>query len=164
MDALDFKALSRLQEFGRDSWKSLGSLLGISAQATADRVEKLKQSGAIRGYAALVDPEAVGLHVAAFIAVTVDRPKHRDAFLERVTSLSEVQECHHVSGDDDFLLKIRCRDTLDLDRLVGDEIKGIAGVVRTRTLVVLRTSKETTALPLVTGPVQTWARPVGSKP
>jgi Lrp/AsnC family leucine-responsive transcriptional regulator len=155
MDALDFKALSRLQEFGRDSWKHLGSLLGITAQAAADRVHKLEQQGVIHGYAALVDADSVGIHVVAFVAVSLERPKHRESFLEHVTSLSEVQECHHVSGDDDYLLKIRCRSTSDLERVVGDQIRGITGVVRTRTTIVLRTTKETTALPLVTGPVQT---------
>lgn len=155
MDALDFKALSRLQEFGRDSWKHLGSLLSITAQAAADRVHKLEQQGVIHGYAALIDPDSVGIHVVAFVAVSLERPKHREAFLEQVTSLSEVQECHHVSGDDDYLLKIRCRRTSDLERVVGDQIRGIPGVVRTRTTIVLRTTKETTVLPLVTGPVQT---------
>lgn len=153
MDALDFKALSRLQEFGRDSWKNLGSLLGITAQAAADRVYKLQEQGVIHGYAALVDPESVGIHATAFVAVSLERPKHREAFLERVTSLSEVQECHHVSGDDDYLLKIRCRGIPDLERVVGDEIRAIPGVVHTRTTIVLRSTKETVLLPLVIGPV-----------
>ncbi len=155
MDALDYKALSRLQQFGRDSWKNLGSLLGITAQAAADRVHKLEEQGVVHGYAALIDPDTVGLHFTAFVSVTLDRSRNREAFLDRVTSLSEVQECHRVSGDDDYLLKLRCRSTSDIERLVGDELRGIPGVSRTRTTIVLRTIKETVALPLVTGPVQT---------
>ncbi|HET7632108.1 MAG TPA: Lrp/AsnC family transcriptional regulator [Gemmatimonadaceae bacterium] len=155
MDALDFKVLRRLQEFGRDSWTNLGSLLGITAQAAADRVHKLEQQGVIHSYAALVDPDAVGLHLMAFVSVTLERPRFRGNFLEHVTSLSEVQECHHVSGDDDYILKLRCRSLSDLERLVSTEIRGMPGVLRTRTTVVLRTSKETLALPLVTGPVET---------
>jgi len=154
MDALDYKALSRLQQFGRDSWKNIGEILGITAQAAADRIHRLEEQGVVHGYAALIDPDAVGLHVTAFIAVSLERPKYREIFLERVSSLSEVQECHHVSGDDDYLLKVRCRGTSDLERVVGDEIKGIPGVARSRTTIVLRTTKETVALPLVTGPVQ----------
>lgn len=154
MDALDYKALSRLQQFGRDSWKHLGEILGITAQAAADRIHRLEEQGVVHGYAALIDPDAVGLHVAAFVAVSLERPRYREAFLERVSSLSEVQECHHVSGDDDYLLKVRCRSTGDLERVVGDEIRAIPGVVRTRTTIVLRSTKETVALPLVTGPVQ----------
>lgn len=154
MDALDYKALSRLQEFGRDSWKNLGELLGITPQATADRIRRLEEQGVIQGYAALVDPEAVGLPLVAFVHVTLERPRYREAFLERVISLSEVQECHHVSGDDDYLLKLRCRGTSDLERVVDDEIRAITGVWRTRTTIVLRGIKETVTLPLVTGPVQ----------
>ena len=155
MDALDFKALSRLQQFGRDTWKNLGELLGITAQATADRVHRMEEQGVIVGYAALVDPDSIGMHVLAFIAVSLERPRHRDAFLEGVDALSEVQECHYVSGDYDYLLKVRCRSTSDLERIVAQEIRGIPGVTRTRTILVLRTTKETVALPVVTGPVQT---------
>jgi Lrp/AsnC family transcriptional regulator, leucine-responsive regulatory protein len=154
MDALDYKALSRLQQFGRDSWKHLGEILGITAQAAADRIHRLEEQGVVHGYAALIDPDSVGLHLTAFVAVSLERPKHREAFLEHTASLSEVQECHHVTGDDDYLLKIRCRGASDLERIVDDEIRGIPGVVRARTTVVLRSTKETVTLPLVTGPVQ----------
>jgi len=154
VDALDFKALSRLQEFGRDSWKNLGSLLGLTAQATADRIHRLEKDGVIHGYAALIDPDSVGLHLTAFVMVSLDRPKNQEAFLTQVASLSEVQECHHVSGDDDYLLKIRCRSTSDLERVVSEEIKPLPGVIRTRSTIVLRSIKETVSLPLVTGPVQ----------
>jgi len=153
VDALDYKALSRLQEFGRDSWRKLGDLLGITAQATADRIHRLEEDGVIQGYAALIDPEAVGLHLMAFVAVTLERPRYREDFLKRVVSLSEVQECHRVSGEDDYLLKIRCRGASDLERLVSDEIRGLPGVGHARTTIVLRTVKETAAVPLVTGPV-----------
>ncbi len=154
VDAVDFKVLSRLQQFGRDSWKRLGELLGLTPQATADRVRRLEQTGVIQGYAAVVDPDAVGIHTLAFVAVSLERPRNREQFLSRVASLTEVQECHHVSGDFDYLLKIRCRNTFDLERLIGEEIKGQGGVGASRTIVALRTVKETTILPLVTGPVQ----------
>ncbi len=153
MDALDYKALSRLQQFGRESWKKLGELLGMTAQATSDRIHRLEEDGVIQGYAALIDPDTVGLHLMAFVAVTLDRPRHREEFLAHVASLSEVQECHHVSGDDDYVLKVRCRGTSDLEKLVSEEIRGPLGVGRTRTTIVLRTIKETVVLPLVTGPV-----------
>lgn len=101
----------------------------------------------ITGYAALVDPEAAGCALTAFVAVTLERPVYRAAFLRRVQSLPEVQECHHVAGEDDFLLKVRCGGTGDLEHIVSEEIKGLDGIARTRTTVVLSTSKETPALP-----------------
>lgn len=150
MDAIDYKAIAALQASGRESWAKLGETLGMTAPAAAERVRRLEDSGVILGYAALVDPESVGAILAAFVAVTLDRPEHRKAFLKRVVKLSEVQECHHVAGDHDYLLKVRCRGPRDLDRVISEEFKSVPGVGRTRTIIVLGTPKETPILPLST--------------
>ncbi len=142
------KAIALLQGAGRESWTRLGETLGVTGPAAAERVRRLEERGVIRGYAALVDPEAVGARLTAFVAVTLRRPKHRRAFLKRVAALAEVQECHHVAGDDDYLLKVRCSDSRHLDRVLSEELKGVPGVLRTRTTIVLGTVKETTMLPL----------------
>jgi Lrp/AsnC family transcriptional regulator, leucine-responsive regulatory protein len=148
MDAIDRKTVAHLQTAGRESWTRLGETLGVTGPAAAERVRRLEERGVIRGYAALLDPEAVGARLTAFVAVTLEHPKHRRAFLKCVESLAEVQECHHVAGDDDYLLKVRCSDTGHLDRVLSEELKGIPGVMRTRTTIVLGTVKETTVLPL----------------
>jgi Lrp/AsnC family transcriptional regulator, leucine-responsive regulatory protein len=148
MDTTDTIALTRLQADGRESWAALGTALGMTGPAAAERVRRLEAHGVIRGYAAVLDAEAVGAVLTAFIAVTLGRPKDRPQFLALVAALPEVQECHHVAGDDDFILKVRCRGTADLERLLTHELKGLPGVVRTRTTVVLGTVKETSALPL----------------
>ena len=145
---MDSEILSRLQANGRESWAALGQALGVTGPAIAERVRKLEERGAIRGYTALLDPDQLGLPLLAFVAVTLERPDHRAAFLERIQSLPEVQECHHVAGDYDYLVKIRCRGTSDLDRLISDELKSFEGIVRTRTIIVLKTTKESTALAL----------------
>lgn len=142
------KTVAHLQAAGRESWTRLAELLGVTGPAAAERVRRLEERGVIRGYAALLDPEAVGASLMAFVAVTLRRPKHRRAFLKRVAALTEVQECHHVAGDDDYLLKVRCSDTGHLDRVLSEELKGVPGVLRTRTTIVLGTVKETTVLPL----------------
>src|SRR5271163_4718514 len=111
MDAIDLKAIAALQKSGRESWATLGATLGMTGPAAAERVHKLEADGVIRGYAALVDPHAVGAALTAYIAVTLDRPASRVPFLRRVGRLSEIQECHHVAGDDDYLLKVRCAGT-----------------------------------------------------
>ncbi len=133
---------------GRATWAELAGRVQLSAPATADRVRRLEERGIIQGYAALVDAAFVGCGLTAFIAVTLERPVYRAAFLERVQQLPEVQECHHVAGEDDFLLKVRCASTGELERIVSDEIKGLDGIAHTRTTVVLSTSKETPVLPL----------------
>ena len=102
----------------------------------------------IQGYAAQINPEAVGCDLTAFIAVSLGQAKHRAAFLQKVHELPEIQECHHVTGEDDYWLKVRCRNTKDLERLVSEELKGLAGVLKTRTTIVLSTAKETSALPI----------------
>lgn len=145
---LDYKAIGHLMAHGRASWAELAGILGLSAPAAADRVRRLEERGVIRGYAALVDPEAIGLGITAFVAVSLEKPEHRAAFLDMILRFPEVQECHHVAGEDDYLLKLRCRGTQDLERLVSDELKGLPGVQRTRTTIALSTVKETPVLPL----------------
>jgi Lrp/AsnC family transcriptional regulator, leucine-responsive regulatory protein len=148
MDTMDIKTVGHLQSAGRESWTRLAELLGVTGPAAAERVRRLEERGVIRGYAALLDPQAIGASLTAFVAVTLRRPKHRRAFLKRVAALAEVQECHHVAGDDDYLLKVRCSNTGHLDRVLSDELKGVPGILRTRTTIVLGTLKETTVLPL----------------
>jgi Lrp/AsnC family leucine-responsive transcriptional regulator len=148
VDTIDIKAVERLQVAGRESWATLGVALGMTGPAAADRVRRLEADGVIRGYAALVDPEAVGAGLTAFVSVTLERPGNRAAFLRRVARLTAIQECHHVAGDYDYLLKVRCAGTADLDHLLTDELKAVPGIVRTRTTVVLRTLKESVVVPL----------------
>lgn len=148
LTAYDSKAVRLLMNQGRATWTELAQHLGLSAPAAADRVRRLEERGVIRGYAALIDPEAAGYPLAAFVTVVLDRPDRRAAFLKRVAALAEVLECHHVAGDDDYLLKVRCRNTADLDRLLVESLKSIPGVVRTRTAIVLSTAKETVRVPL----------------
>lgn len=133
---------------GRITWSELAGILELSAPATAERVRRLEERKIIKGYTALIDPEAVGCELTAFIAVTLERPEHRVAFLQRVQELAEIQECHHVTGEDDYLLKVRCRNTRGLEQLVSENLKGLPGILRTRTTIVLSTTKETPVLPL----------------
>jgi len=148
LDDLDSKAIQALVASGRISWSELAQQMGLSAPAAADRVRKLEERGIIKGYTAILDAEALGYPLTAFVAVTLERPERRKAFMARLDKLPEVQECHHVAGDDDYLLKVKTKGTRDLDRLLSEEIKGIPGVVRTRTTIVLSTWKETLAVPV----------------
>ena len=148
MDTSDLKALSELMMNGRMTWAELASCLGLSSPATAERVHRLEVQGVIRGFAALVDPEAVGCGLTAFIAVTLEHSEHREHFLQKMAEMQEVQECHHIAGEDDYMLKVRCRGTRDLERVVSGQIKSVPGVTRTRTAIVMNTHKETPAPPV----------------
>jgi len=148
IDALDRKVLKLLMRNGRATWAELGQLLGLSAPSAAERVRKLEQRGVIRGYAALIDPGSVGRPLTAYISVSLASHRNRAAFLRAIAKMEQVAECHHVAGDDDYLLKVRCRGTEDLDHLLAKELKEKLGVARTRTTIVLSTAKESVRVPI----------------
>jgi Lrp/AsnC family leucine-responsive transcriptional regulator len=147
LDSLDSKALRLLTDRGRATWAELAQQLNLSAPAAADRVRRLEERGIIRGYAALIEPASVGYPLTAYVSVSLDRPQHRFELLDYAKATGEVAECHHVAGDEDYLLKFRCRGTEDLDRLLI-ELKNLNGVSRTRATVVLSTAKESVAVPI----------------
>jgi len=151
-DSIDTKAMRHLMQDGRASWADLGAVLGLSAPAAAERVRKLEERGVIRGYAALPDPDAAGFPVLAFVSVTLVSQNARAPFLKAVRAHPLIQECHHVAGDDDFLLKVRARSLAELESVLADELKGRLGIARTRTTIVLGTAKETGRLPIGDAP------------
>ena len=148
MDSFDKKAVAFLMAHGRATWAELGHILGLSAPAAAERVRKLEKEGVIRGYAALPGPEQLGYPLLAYVSVTLASQRSRSAFLKAIGRMEEILEAHHVAGDDDYLLKVRCRNTQDLDRILAHELKAKHGVARTRTTIVLATAKETIKLPV----------------
>lgn len=146
MDDLDVKALSILCDNGRVSWSDLAHQLNLSAPAAAERVHKLEERGIIRGYTAVLDPAALGYGLSAFVAITLGKIKYRKSFLRTIKKLPEVLECHQVAGEEDFLLKVLVRDIAHLNALVGDSLRSIDGVQRSKTTVVLSTVKESTSV------------------
>jgi Lrp/AsnC family transcriptional regulator, leucine-responsive regulatory protein len=148
MDDLDLAIVANLSQKGRMSWAELAQEVGLSAPGLLDRVRRLEEKKIIRGYRAVVDPHNVGLSLTAFVSVSLDKPSHRAGFLKRIKQLPEVQECHHVSGEDDYLIKLRCQDTRHLDQVLSLGLKSWPGVARTHITIVLATEKETSELPL----------------
>jgi Lrp/AsnC family leucine-responsive transcriptional regulator len=148
MDSLDYKIVQTLMHNGRTTWSELAGILGMSSPAASDRVRKLEEQGVIRGYTALIDAESAGCGLAAMIAVTLTYSEHRDSFLAKIQGLAEVQECHHIAGDEDYLLKVRCRGTKDLERIISEELKNEPARPKTKTTIILSTVKETPTLPL----------------
>jgi Lrp/AsnC family leucine-responsive transcriptional regulator len=124
------------------TFSQLAARIGLSGPSTAERVRRLEAENVISGYVAILNPEAVAAGLAAFVSVTLAGPAARQGFLEAMRSESAVLELHHVAGDDDYLLKVRCAGTRELESLVSDRIKGVDGVARTRTTVVLSTEFE----------------------
>ncbi|MGD1898010.1 MAG: Lrp/AsnC family transcriptional regulator [Phormidesmis sp.] len=148
IDTLDRKILAALMAAGRVKWTALADEFGVSAPAIADRVRRLERADLITGYAARLNAEALGFGLTAFVTVTLGHPQYRQPFLDYVQTNSTIQSCHHIVGEGDYLLKVCCQSTAELEYLLSEEIKSIEGVVQTRTTVSLRTVKETMVLPI----------------
>ena len=146
MDDLDSKILGALMADGRITWSDLAARCEVSSPAISERVRRLEKRGIIQGYRVMVDPVQLGYDITAFVAVVLEHPDHRQGFLDYVQITPAIQECHHVAGDGDYLLKVRCGKMADLERILSEEIKGLPGVLQTRTSIALSTVKETTAL------------------
>jgi len=148
MDAIDLALLDFLQTRGRATHRDLAAQVGLSAPPTSDRIRKLEQIGLIRNYAALLDPEKVGLGIAAFVHVSMADTSAEAGFVSSMMECDSILECHHVTGEFDFILKVRTESTAALEKLVTQVIRRAGGVARTRTCVIFSSPKEDTRLPL----------------
>jgi Lrp/AsnC family leucine-responsive transcriptional regulator len=142
MDGIDRTILSALVSDGRITFSELATTVGLSGPSTAERVRRLESEGVILGYSATLEPSRVAADLAAFVSVTLATPDARDAFLAAIAAEPRVLELHHVAGDGDYLLKVRCAHNRELEWLVSVLIKGVAGVASTKTTVVLSTAFE----------------------
>jgi Lrp/AsnC family leucine-responsive transcriptional regulator len=148
MDTKDLQILSILQRDARASNAEIARELGVAPSGVLERMRKLERRGVVQGYAARIDPTAVGLGLLAYVFVQVDdraADENSGALLAR---LPEVQEVHHIAGEDCYLVKVRCASTAALGRLLQEKVGAIASVRRTRTTIVLGTLKESWDLPL----------------
>ncbi|MGP4111743.1 Lrp/AsnC family transcriptional regulator [Streptomyces sp. 4N509B] len=140
MEELDRRIVELLVRDGRMSYTDLGRATGLSTSAVHQRVRRLEQRGVIRGYAAIVDPEAVGLSMTAFISVKPFDPSAPDDIADRLADVAEIEACHSVAGDENYILKVRVATPAELEHLLA-RIRSRAGV-STRTTVVLSTPYE----------------------
>ncbi|MGH7813937.1 MAG: Lrp/AsnC family transcriptional regulator [Candidatus Binataceae bacterium] len=145
LDAIDLQILIILQEHGRIPLVKLGEQVGLSAPSVNERVKKLEDSGVITGYHAMVDANRLGKDVTALIGVSIAHPKTIALFEAAVALLDDVLECHHVTGQHTFMLKIKTENTASLERLIN-AIRSIEGVARTETMVVLSTHTDRRAI------------------
>lgn len=120
---------------GRMSYTDLAKATGLSTSAAHQRVRRLEQRGVIKGYAALIDLESVGLPLTAFVSVSPIDPADPDDIADRLAPLSAVEGCYSVAGDQNYVLKVRVASPGALEALLS-EIRATAHVT-TRTTVVL---------------------------
>ena len=137
MDSVDSEILRLLREDARISWRDLGAAVGLSANAAADRVRRLRHTGVITGFAALVDPAAGGRTLQALVGVHLAPGVDSDTFAERRARLEQVTEVLHLTGAPDYQLRVACRDTAELDALLRT-LRLRHGVADTETTIILR--------------------------
>jgi Lrp/AsnC family leucine-responsive transcriptional regulator len=140
VEDLDRRIVDLLRTDGRMSYTDLGKAMGLSTSAVHQRVRRLEERGVITGYAAVVDPTALDLPLTAFISITPLDPAAPDDIPERLHGFPELEACHSVAGDENYILKARVRAPGDLEELLA-RIRATANVA-TRTTVVLSTPWE----------------------
>jgi Lrp/AsnC family leucine-responsive transcriptional regulator len=137
MDAVDSEILRLLRGDGRLSWRDLGAEVGLSANAAADRVRRLRRAGVVTGFTALVDPAAGGRRLEAVVGVTLAATTDSDEFATAADRLETVTEVLHLAGSPDYQLRVACRDTAELDVLLRT-LRMRLGAADTETKIILR--------------------------
>jgi Lrp/AsnC family transcriptional regulator, leucine-responsive regulatory protein len=140
VEDLDLQIVRLLAADGRMSFTDLGKTTGLSTSAVHQRVKRLEQRGVIRGYAAQVDYEEIGLPITAFIAIRPVDPGQPDDSPVRLRDIGEIESCWSVAGEESYLLKVRVNTPVHLEDLLA-RIRAAANVA-TRTTIVLSTPYE----------------------
>lgn len=150
LDRIDLKILRALQDNARMSYVELADRVGLSTTPCMDRVKRLESSGVIQGYHATIDPHAMGLDLLVFLEITLSNqsPETFEQFRAAVDSLSYVQECHLVSGQSDYLIKLRLTDLGSYRKYLGELLLALPNVRESKSYIVMEEAKQTALLPL----------------
>ncbi len=143
LDDTDRRILAALHQDGRVSNQTLSERVHLSPSACHRRVARLEAAGVIVGYAARIDPAALGRGTVVFVHVSLERQNREgmDAFEAAVRGCPDVARCHLMSGDADYLLEVTARDMADYERVHTDHLARMPGVARIRSSFSLRTVK-----------------------
>lgn len=150
LDEIDKTILRLLQADGRVSNAEIARRVGLSAPATHARVKRLEDDGVVRQYSTLLDREAMGFDMVCFISVSLQLHQFEaiERFKELVQDMPEVLECHHITGEFDYLLKTVFRNRDELQEFVVNKLTPIPGMARLNTSLVLIEIKATQQLPI----------------
>jgi Lrp/AsnC family transcriptional regulator, leucine-responsive regulatory protein len=140
VEEINATIVSLLARDGRMSFTELARRTGLSVSAAQQRVRRLEQRGVIKGYAAVVSSDGIGLPLTAFVSIKPFDPAAPDDSPERLAHLTAIEACHSVAGDESYILKVRVASPLALEELL-QEIRAAANV-STHTTIVLSTPFE----------------------
>lgn len=150
LDAIDLRILEALQRDGRMSNVDLATQVHLSAPQCFRRVRALEERGVIRGYRAQVEPQALGLGVMAYVSLNIDggqfgRVREVEA---DIRAFPQILECHTVSGDSDYLLKVVAQDLKSLSQFLTDRLMQVPGVDDVRSMICMEEVKAPSPLPV----------------
>lgn len=150
IDRTDRRILRELQLNGRVPNATLAERVGLSESACLRRVRALEERGVIERYAAVVNAAQLGFTVSFMIRITLKAQTDRDlhTFEEAVNRIAEVAECHLLTGEADFVLRVVARDAADFERLHSKVLTKLPGVARVDSSLVLRTVVRSAGLPI----------------
>ncbi len=151
LDEIDKKILSILQDNGRIANSRLAQQIGLSPPAALERVRRLESCGIIEKYVALLNREKAGYNIATIVMVCLSHHqiKSLHSVKQRLIEIPEVLECHQLTGEVDFLLKVAVRDMDSYTDFVNHKLSGIPGIQNVKTSFILETLKNNTQLQLV---------------
>lgn len=148
VDDIDRKIIAILQKDASTPQARIAKTVDLAASSVNERIRKLRDEGVLKRFSVILDPDKFGFPILAFIGVAIADGADTAAFVETATAQPEVLECHHVTGDWNFMLKVRVRSTGNLEDLLTRRLKNRAcRVAKTQTLMVLFAHKETAELP-----------------
>ena len=142
MDDIDKKILQALKENAKTTASEISGRVSLSVPAVSERIRKLEESGIIEQFTVRINREKTGYKTLAFIFVTIEKPEYIENFRNSVMQFDCVLECHHITGDHDYLLKVLVEDIKTLDSFISASLKKIKGILKTSTIISLSTIKE----------------------
>lgn len=150
LDPFDRKILAEIQKDASIGPAELSGRINLSVSQCSRRLQRLRDKGVITGSATLLDKRQLNLGITAIVLIKLGNhsPENEQKFLRRIESIPEVTACHYVTGDIDFILQVSTRDLESYDLLLRQRLVPSAEISECRTNIVLRTNKETSALPL----------------
>jgi DNA-binding Lrp family transcriptional regulator len=150
LDPTDRKILELLQTNSNITNAQLASEIGLSPAPTLERVKKLENAGVIKSYHAVVDQASIGLGVCTFVTVSLKghNKDNIDKFIKAISQIEEVVECHHVTGQADFIMKIVASDIPAYQSLMLEKVSNIEVVDNMQSTVILSTFKDSRVIPI----------------
>ncbi len=140
MDVIDVRILELLQQNARISVSEISKNVNLSLSAVSERLKKLEASKVIKNYTIILNPEYLGKELSVIMNISLENPDHTMDFIEFILAESEILECHYITGEYDYALKITTKNTQTLEHMMN-RIKSIPGIKKTQTNVILSTFK-----------------------